>query len=148
VITRLLIALGLVAITVAIHAAGISLSLRHEMRFADRLATRFWSISWLLIRIAWLLILFHLCEIAVWAMFFSWQKCLPDLESSFYFSGVTYATLGYGDLLLPKEWRLFGPLEALIGNLMVGLSVAFFFGVLAKQFLRRFDAKESTLINS
>jgi hypothetical protein len=89
-------------------------------------------ITWLLIRIAWLLILFHLGEIAVWALFFWWHHCLPDAESSFYFSGVTYATLGYGDLVLPNEWRLSGPLEALIGALMCGLSVAFFFGVLAR----------------
>src|SRR4051794_9995665 len=141
-ISKLLIASILVAITVAIHAAGISLSLRHTLRFTERLATRFWPITGLLIRIAWLLILFHLCEIAVWALFFWWQNCLPDAESSLYFSGVTYATLGYGDLLLPKEWRLFGPLEALIGSLMAGLSVAFFFGVLAKQFLQRLDGRE------
>jgi hypothetical protein len=76
-------------------------------------------------------------EIAVWALFFRWEKCLPDLESSFYFSGVTYATLGYGDLLLQKEWRLFGPLEALTGNLMVGLSIAFFFVIVSKSVLQR-----------
>ena len=58
------------------------------------------------------------------------------------------ATLGYGDLVLPKDWRLFGPLEALIGTLMCGLSVAFFFGVLAKQFLKRFDAMEPSLADS
>ena len=146
-IVKILFALALVATTVAIHAAGISMALKHTLRFTERLATRFWPVTWLLIRIAWLLILFHLCEIAVWALFFWWQKCLPDVESSFYFSGVTYATLGYGDLLLPKEWRLFGPLEALIGALMCGLSVAYFFGVLAKQFLERLDAKEPTLID-
>ena len=146
-ITKILFALALVATTVAIHAAGISMALKHTLRFTERLAARFWPVTWLLIRIAWLLILFHLCEIAVWALFFRWQNCLPDAESSFYFSGVTYATLGYGDLLLPKEWRLFGPLEALIGALMCGLSVAYFFGVLAKQFLERLDAKEPTLID-
>lgn len=146
-IAKILFALALVATTVAIHAAGISMALKHTLRFTERLATRFWPVTWLLIRIAWLLILFHLCEIAVWALFFWWQKCLPDVESSFYFSGVTYATLGYGDLLLPKEWRLFGPLEALIGALMCGLSVAYFFGVLAKQFLERLDTKEPTQID-
>ncbi|HEX4667531.1 MAG TPA: ion channel [Chthoniobacterales bacterium] len=146
-IGRILIALCLVAITVAIHAGGISVALRHTLYSTERLTSRFWPVAWLLIRIAWLLILFHLCEIAVWALFFWWQNCLPDAESSFYFSGVTYATLGYGDLLLPKDWRLFGPLEALIGALMCGLSVAFFFGVLAKQFLKRLDA-EPSLIDS
>jgi len=107
------------------------------LRSPEQPDTRFWPVTWLLIRIAWLLILVHLLEIAIWALFFWWQKCLPDAESSFYFSGVTYATLGYGDLLLPKEWRMFGPLEALTGSLMVGLSIAFFFAVLSRRFLQR-----------
>ena len=59
-----------------------------------------------------------------------------------YFSGVTYATLGYGDILLPNEWRLFGPIEALTGSLMVGLSIAFFFAVLSRKVLQRMDEKE------
>ena len=115
------------------------MALSHALRSTGRPETRFWPITGLLIRIAWLLLLFHLLEIAVWALFFWWQKCLPNLESAFYFSGVTYATLGYGDLLLPKEWRLFGPLEALTGNLMVGLSIAFFFVVVSKKMLQRMD---------
>ena len=136
-IAKLLIASTLVAVTVAIHSAGIGMALSHALHSGERPQTRFWPITWLLIRIAWLLILFHLLEIAAWALLFWWEKCLPDLESSFYFSGVTYATLGYGDLLLAKEWRLFGPLEALTGNLMVGLSIAFFFAVVTRKFLQR-----------
>jgi len=136
-IEKLLIAFGLVAITVLIHAAGLGILLSQLLRSTVRSETRFWPITWLLIRIAWWLILIHTAEIAVWALFFWWEKCLPDAESSFYFSGVTYATLGYGDLLLPKEWRMFGPLEALTGSLMVGLSIAFFFAVLSRKFLQR-----------
>jgi hypothetical protein len=127
----------LVAITVLIHAAGLSLVLSHVLHHAMAPETRFWPMTWLLIRIAWWLILIHTAEIACWALFFWWQKCLPDAETSFYFSGVTYATLGYGDVLLPKEWRMFGPLEALTGSLMVGLSIAFFFAVLSRKFLQR-----------
>ena len=136
-IAQFVIASGLVAITVMIHAAGLSLVLSHVLHYRVQPDTRFWPITWLLVRIAWWLILMHTAEIAVWALFFWGQKCLPDAESSFYFSGVTYATLGYGDLLLPKEWRMFGPLEALTGSLMVGLSIAFFFAVLSRKFLQR-----------
>jgi hypothetical protein len=143
-IAKLFIASFLVATTVIIHAGGLGMALSHALRSTARLETRFWPITWLLIRIAWLLLLFHLIEIAVWALFFWWEKCLPDLESAFYFSGVTYATLGYGDLLLPKEWRLFGPLEALTGNLMVGLSIAFFFVVVSKKMLQRMDEGSRT----
>ena len=139
-IAKLLIASCLVAITVTIHAAGIGMALSQALRSTRRPDTRFWPITWLLIRIAWLLIVIHMFEIAAWALFFWWEGCLPDVESSFYFSGVTYATLGYGDLLLPKEWRMFGPLEALTGSLMVGLSIAFFFAVLSRKFLQRFPS--------
>ena len=138
-IAKLLIALFLVATTVIIHAGGLGMALSHALHSTGRPQTRFWQITWLLIRIAWLLIVIHMFEIAVWALFFWWEKCLPNVESAFYFSGVTYATLGYGDLLLPQEWRLFGPLEALTGNLMVGLSIAFFFAVVTRKFLQRMD---------
>jgi len=132
-IPKLLIASALVATTVTIHAAGLGMVLSHVLRSTVRPDTRFWPITWLLIRIAWLLIVFHLFEIAVWALFFWWQNCLPDFVSSFYFSGVTYTTVGYGDLVLPTEWRVFGPVEALTGILMCGLSTALFFAVISKK---------------
>ncbi len=134
-ITKLLMASGLVATTVIIHAAGLGVVLSHVFRSTVRPDARFWPITWLLVRIAWFLIVIHLLEIAVWALFFRWQNCLPNAESSFYFSGVTYATIGYGDLVLPKEWRLFGPLEGLTGILMCGLSAAFFFVIVSKKIL-------------
>jgi hypothetical protein len=137
---QVLIAGCLVATTVTIHAAGLGLALSRTLHAGAQLEARFWPITWLLIRLAWLLILIHLVEIAMWALFFWSQNCLPDAESSFYFSGVTYTTLGYGDLLLPKEWRMFGPLEALTGSLMIGLSIAFFFAVLTRKVLRRIAA--------
>ena len=67
----------------------------------------------------------------------------PTLGSSFYFSGVTYATIGYGDLVLPKEWQLFGPLEGLTGILMCGLSTAFFFAVMSKMLRARTETRQS-----
>jgi hypothetical protein len=62
---------------------------------------------------------------------------LADAESSFYFSSVTYATIGYGDLVLPKEWRLFGPSGRLTGILMCGLSTAFLFATLSRLYAAR-----------
>jgi hypothetical protein len=144
-IAKLLMASCLVAITVIIHAAGLGMVLSHVFHSTTRPDTRFWPITWLLVRIAWFLIVIHLLEIAVWALFFRWQNCLPNMESSFYFSGVTYATIGYGDLVLPKEWRLFGPLEGLTGILMCGLSTAFFFVIVSKKILQRMKEKEPTL---
>ena len=113
---------------------GLPLALRDK---------RFLTVTWQLLRVAWRLVLLHLAEIAVWALFYWWRKCLPDAESSFYFSGVTYTTLGYGDLLLPKEWRLVGPVEGLTGILMCGLSTGFFFAIVTKLFTSRSAAEKT-----
>ncbi len=122
----------LVAATVIIHAAGLVLALGPVLRSATQAELRFWPVTWLVIRTAWWLIIMHLVEIAAWALFYWWQKCLPDAESSFYFAGVTYTTLGYGDLVLPRQWRMLGPIEGLTGILMCGLSTGFFFAMVSR----------------
>jgi hypothetical protein len=139
-ILKLLTAWCLLALTVTIHAAGLSALLRRMLSSALP-DTRFWPVTWLLVRVAWWLILLHLAEIAVWALFYWWQKCLPDAESSFYFSGVTYTTVGYGDLVLPKAWRLLGSVEGLTGILMCGLSTGLFFAIVSKVFAAKTGLK-------
>jgi Ion channel len=136
-----LIACALVAATVAVHAIGLAGLLRSLRRSHAQPPTRLAPISRLLIRVTLWLMLLHLLEITVWAMFFFWQDCLPDAESAFYFSGVTYATIGYGDLVLVKPWRMLGPIEGLTGILMCGLSTGFFFAVVSRIYAPRPDAK-------
>lgn len=124
--------LMLLAITAIIHAAGMTVMLRWVLRSKSLLETRFLNQTWLLVRAAWCLVGMHLIEIVVWALFFWRQRCMPDLESAVYFSGVTYTTIGYGDLVLTSGWRLLGPLEGLSGILMCGLSTGFFFVLVTK----------------
>ena len=139
--SALLIAAVLVAITVLVHAAGFTVVLRYLMKSRAAPPTQIWPIAWLLIRVTWCLLLIHAIEITVWASFYLWWKCLPDAESAFYFSGVTYATIGYGDLVLAKPWRMFGPVEGLTGILMCGLSAGLFFAVVTRIYLPRLETK-------
>ena len=139
-IAKVFAAFCLVALTVTIHATGLALLFR-GLHWKKLPHTRLWPITWLLIRIGWWLILIHMVEIAVWALFFWWQNCLPNAVSSLYFSGVTYTTVGYGDLLLPDRWKLFGPIEALSGILMCGLSTAYFFAVVTRRLLQGTDIR-------
>ena len=127
----LLIAAALVAVTVAVHATGLGAVLATLAASRTSPPTRTWPITWLLVRVAWLLILVHVLEISVWALFYRWQHCLPDAESAFYFSGVTYTTLGYGDVVLPREWRMLAPIQGLTGILMCALSGGLFFAIVA-----------------
>jgi len=133
----------LAAVTVAVHALGLTFLLRRLMKPHALAPSRFWKIVWLLIRVTWSLILIHLIEIMVWGLFYWWQRCMPDAESAFYFSGVTYTTVGYGDLVLQEPWRMLGPVEGLTGILMCGLSTGFFFAVLTKVLGARIGVKNN-----
>ena len=68
------------------------------------------------------LVVLHILEIAVYALFYYWEGIMPNLETAGYFSITTYTTVGYGDVVLPKEWRTFGASEALVGILMTAWS--------------------------
>jgi hypothetical protein len=132
-LSQLLIAWGLMALCVVIHAGGLTAELRWLRVRADT-APRFWRATWLFSRVAGWIVVLHLTEITVWALFFVWRGAMPDLPSALYFSAVTYTTTGYGDVVLPQEWRLLGAIEALTGILMCGWSTGFFFAVVGRMF--------------
>ena len=71
-------------------------------------------------------IVLHGIVILLWASCYRWL-CLPSWESAFYFSASSYATVGYGDVVLPAKWRLLGPLESMVGMLMSGVSIGLLF---------------------
>jgi len=141
-ISKLLLAWCLMAACVAIHAGGVTSALRWSRQRREAQPS-FWSGTWLFIRLAGWIILFHLIQIAVWALLYLWKNAMPDLPSAFYFSAVTYTTTGYGDLVLPPEWRLVGGVEALTGILMCGLSTGLFFAVVSQVYAKLMKKGES-----
>ncbi len=134
-ITSLLTAGGLMALCVIIHAAGVTWALG-RLRRREQSMQPFWRGTWLFIKVAAWIILLHLLEITVWAAFYCWKGAMPELQSALYFSAVTYTTTGYGDLVLPPQWRLVGGVEALTGILMCGWSTGFFFAVGSRLYQR------------
>jgi hypothetical protein len=140
--TKLFAALCLTALCVMIHAGGVSVALR-RMRRKRFKATGFWTTTWRFVLVAAWMILLHLCEISVWAAFFVWKGAMPDVQSALYFSAVTYTTTGYGDVVLPGEWRLVGGVEALTGILMCGWSTGFFFAIVDRLFVTPSASAES-----
>ena len=48
--------------------------------------------------------------------------CLPEFETSLYFSGSTFTTLGYGDVVFSRPWRLTGVVESLTDVLLMSWS--------------------------
>jgi hypothetical protein len=134
VIRQLLVGFGLMAVCVLIHAAGVASALRHLRNQPPIAAAQFRALVWMFIRLVGWMVLLHLGEIAAWALIYVWRGAMSSMTSALYFSAVTYTTTGYGDLVLPQEWRLVGAIEALTGILMCGWSTGFFFAVVSRVF--------------
>ena len=145
-LTLLSAAIGLVVLTVAIHAVGLDLLLRAIVRSRALAASGIGRIGGAVIALACWLVLIHAAEIAIWAAFYAWQGWTHDAESALYLSGNAYSGGGDGSAL-PRPWRLLVPLEALIGSLMFGLSTGLFFAVVFRwisNWMRRQPAPEET----
>ena len=127
-------ALGLTVLTVIIHALGTLFVWRRTRRsweerkqHSGRLGAEL-----LVARMVGGLLLLHLAEAAVWALFFVLLGLLPEFESAAYFSLTSYTTVGYGDLVLKQPWRLLGPIEAAVGILMLGWSTGLLVALLTR----------------
>ncbi|XZG70225.1 ion channel [Chitinibacteraceae bacterium HSL-7] len=118
--------LDLLLITCAIFAVNLTV-LAGGMVLFSRQVNRWHLVDGILPRLRAMyvvflfLLLMSLTQIATWAGLFVLIGEMPDFETSFYFSTVNFATLGYGDMVLSQGWRLLGPLEAINGSLMLGL---------------------------
>lgn len=132
---QLLFGALLVAITVALNGAALVACVRRLRLNSDLVAGSFLSGILLLSRLATWVILGHLAAIMVWGGFYAWNGVTPSAELGFYFSAVTYATIGYGDIVPPESWRLLAAMEGLTGILMCTWSGGFFFAVVSKLYM-------------
>jgi len=83
----------------------------------------------LLISVFAAIIVLHVSEAGIWAIFYWRASLFPDFETSLHFSLQSYSTVGYGDVGLPQNWRLLGTIEGISGVLLCGLSAAFLFAI-------------------
>jgi hypothetical protein len=73
----------------------------------------------------------HCAEVGVWAVFYDYADVtLKTGVNAFEFAFENYAALGYGDAVPLPDQRLYGPLTALNGLLLIGWSVAIIFEVM------------------
>ncbi|MNJ13863.1 Ion channel [compost metagenome] len=86
-----------------------------------------------------LVMLGNLAQIVIWGALFLWLGEFNTLQEAVYHSGVNFATLGYGDIVMSPQWKMLGPLEAVNGALMIGLSGASMLAVLQHHIRKQMD---------
>ena len=79
----------------------------------------------------------------LWAVALYALGIFVEFEASVYFALVAFTTLGFGDILLPQEWRLLGGMAAANGLLMFGLLTAILVETLRESRQRQRRKRES-----
>ena len=87
------------------------------------------------------ILLLHVSETVLWALFYYSRGLFDTFETALYFSLGSYTTIGYGDVVLAHRWRLLGAIEGISGVLFCGISTAFMFAVINVMFRLRYNIK-------
>jgi hypothetical protein len=74
----------------------------------------------------------NLVQVFLWGSLFVWLGEFDEYYDAVYHSAVNFASLGYGDIVMNRKWRFLGPLEALDGVLMLGMTAAALMAILQR----------------
>jgi hypothetical protein len=141
------LAVGVCAIvsTIVIHALALVAVVNFVRREKGlgRVGAGFWAdVSIVIVAVSFTLAA-HLVEIALWAILFMACGEFHEFGPAFDHSAVNYSTLGYGNVVMTPSWRLLGPLEAMDGMLMFGVTTAMVFAVIQRLVKTRYaDLRE------
>lgn len=134
--TQIFVGSAMLCICAVWHIYALSeLIVRLQVRFGGtRLARR--NNFGVTVMIFMAILMAHTVQIYFWAGAYYLMGALSEFPDAIYFSLVTYATLGYGDIVLGKDYRIFGSMEAVTGVLMFGITTAFLVGYFSSMMSR------------
>jgi hypothetical protein len=126
--------------TILIHGVALNATLnfvRREQR-EGHTGISFWMDIAIIAPTISLALVAHRLEIGLWGMLFLICGEFPEFGTAYYHSAVNYTSLGYGDLIMSPSWRLLGPLEAINGAVMFGVTTAMIFALIERLLRARF----------
>jgi hypothetical protein len=129
-VSEIVTATGVLLATVFIHGVAVMLLFRigrNPLAQAQKLPllSRFGISCFFVIGF----VVAHMVEIVLWAAAYRLAGELRSFEEAVYFSAITFATIGYGDVTLSSQWRLASAIEGVNGILLFGWTTAFLFKV-------------------
>jgi hypothetical protein len=129
---KLATGMGMMVLTIIIHAlfmvGGVKVARWRRSRFGD-VGKEMVKVVLLSALTVWMFLAIVL-EAGLWALLYLFDPlitALPDLETAFYFSMVTFTTLGLGDVVLTGPWRMLASIQAANGVIIFGWTTALIF---------------------
>ena len=102
-----------------------------------------WRTIWVINGVMVLLVVGNLLQVAIWALLFRLKGEFLGIGEAFYHSAVNFSTLGYGDVVMSEHHKILGPLEAINGVLMIGVSTAALMGLFRDAMKKTIEAKRT-----
>jgi len=127
---------GMVALTATLHTILTAAIVSWIARYAARhgLKTPAMQIR-TLVGAVFMAFFATLLEVSAWAEAFLLLGAIDRFETAFYFSTVTFTTLGYGDVVLGERWRMLASFEAVIGIIIFGWTTALVVAVVERVYV-------------
>lgn len=131
-LTNFVIGIPAMLLCLIVQLAAVFLGIRHSLRISQRRAVPhgFLAVVHPLFVAMLMLMVGNLFQIAIWGALFLGLGEFDELYEAIYHSAVNFTSLGYGDVVMSKPWKLLGPLEAVNGILMLGMSGAALMAIL------------------
>ena len=125
-IHNIIIGLLLFVLTTAIHTGGMLLAMgRFKALLKSHGSRHRHSRLYLVGVVANSMFLVSVVEIFVWALAYLAAGAVEGIEKAFYFSAVTFTTLGYGDITpLSSPAQFLSLLEAITGQFYLAVIIA------------------------
>ena len=126
-IETLALGTAVISTTVLIHTIGL-IGVTQLMKYVRRwfrLHRHEAGRTFAMIATVLALFVVHSVEVWLWAAVYLVTETLPDIGVAVYFSLTTFATIGFGDVVLAEDWRLLSALEGVSGLILIGWSTAY-----------------------
>lgn len=135
---NILIAAFIIVVTVVIHAGAMILALRGIRKQVGGWRQRLRHMYFYRVgKVVLLMFLASLMEVLLWAVIYLMLNAIQGFEQAFYFSMVSFTTLGYGDVVLDERWRLLSSFEAANGIILFGWTTAIVMAVVHHVYFRK-----------
>ena len=131
---NMLVGLPMMMLCLVVQTATAFWSVRHYVRRTDRLGARggFFASTRPLLSAMIIMMAGNFVQILLWGFLFVVLNEFDDYHVAIYHSAVNFASLGYGDIVMGKEWKMLGALEAVSGVLMLGMTSAALMAILSQ----------------
>ncbi len=119
-----------------LHGAGLDYIVERYRKTSERALKNEWQprfavfiFSGAILRMLFL----HVAEIWLWGMVLKLTYLIPNSRDAVYFAANTYTTLGYGDVMLPTQWRELSPIIAISGLFTFAWTTSEMFNIVGDQ---------------